>query len=146
VKAKISYIRRPGLRWGVQRLLLNSPWEDVAIEISDRVYSVDSETGVTRYSLDQFHLKYRNKTWTLVDIPDDCRTEYYLNDQLDKPMDSTALFPIYTFRRWTLNSQWYSTELVAKSLMFSNVLLYPALGRVTPRKLWSLLPTVVVTG
>lgn len=146
MRTKVWFIRRPGLRWSVLRLLLNSPWEDVAIEVSGYVYAVDRVEGVVRYELDQFHRKYLTKTWTMLNVPDDARIEFYLDNQLGKPMDSSVVFPYSPLRRWSCSERWYSGELVTKALMFGNALLYPEVGRVTPRKLWSLLPTVVVTG
>lgn len=146
VKAKIWFIHRPGLKWTLLRLLVNSPWEDVAIEISGRVYCVDKLHGVTRYGSDEFHLKYRNKTWTIVDVPDIRMAEFYLNDQIGKPSDSSALSPVGIFRRWDDDQRWYSSELVAETLILGKVFIYPKIGRVTPRRLWHLLPTVVVRG
>ena len=146
VKSKVWFIRRPGLKWSALRLLLNSPWEDVVIELSNSVYGVDRNDGVVRYDPDAFDIKYPTKTWATVTIPNSVQAKRYLDSQLGKPMDIGALFPCSPLRQWTYPARWYSCELVAKALMIGSTFPYPEVGRVTPRKLWSLLPTVVVTG
>lgn len=144
MRAKIWFIHRPGLRWGLRRLLLLSPWEDVAIQISDHVYGVDRIQGVISYDFKEFDRLHRNKTWTSIDITDTDSIVGFLNDQLSKPEDRTALIPFYIGRDYSSSRAWYSSELITKALVYSNVVFCPLTSRITPRRLWSLLPTVIV--
>lgn len=145
MRVKIWYLRRPGFKWTVKRLFLYSPWEDVAIEVSGQVYSIDKLQGVVSHTFKEFDEKYRQKTWSAINVSDPKSIVNYLNEQLGAPVDGSIMMPLFRKKSWSDDQAWYSSELVTSALVRSKVIFCPKLRRVTPRTLWSLVPTVIVT-
>lgn len=104
---------------------------DVAIEA---VWPRVRKTTVTE-------IKRKHSKWKIVEVPvdDEISVLDFLESQVGKKYDWTALFGILFHRDWSKDSRWYCSELAAAALTQSKPLFRTEVAkRVTPQMLWVL--------
>jgi hypothetical protein len=119
---------RKGLFAWITRLWLRSPWSHggVLIQASEgnflRVYESTKKRGVDTNSMLDFERRYPKNSIYWFDVPSPYAGQAWLEQQIGKPYDSSALWAfVIPGRRWDDAGQWYCYELCAGFLRAAGV-------------------------
>ena len=141
---KIWFSQNLGLMGWLRSQLLLGPWDRVSIQIDNRVFDVNPESGVTSMSFDAFRESAHRPTYTTVRVNDTVGLMTFLRRQLGKRFDYSDIIPSSRRAKWNKRTRWSGAELVAETLIQCGVSLDVPKGRITPTTLWVALPSVIV--
>jgi uncharacterized protein YycO len=114
-----------------------SQFSHVAIMVNHHVYEATFEHGVTRSTFAQFDKRYPDHESVIVDDQNKDIAETWLNRQVGKPYDFSALAALPFRKNWQNDEKWFCSELVACALMKAGVLKTTIkTSRITQRDLW----------
>ena len=124
------------------RLLTFSRWNHVAIEVGGIVYESVTAGGVRRVPAGSFPGLWEKTASVSVSVDNPGEMLTFLNAQVGKPYDWTAIFALPFRKSWHARDKWFCSELVAEALIADGSNAIPRLKsyRVTPRDLWITLP------
>jgi len=132
----VYFCRGTGILAEAIKLATLSHFSHCAVNVNGIVYESTIEKGVTKCSLNSFADRYPNRETIIVDGNNDL-AETWLNKQIGKDYDFTALAGIPLRKKWNDDNKWFCSELVAEALVKSGVLnMRLKTHRVTPRDLW----------
>ena len=127
----------------IQRLI-SFRYSHVGIEIVDEGRVVDATLlrGVSEHTLDDFLAGYGKSEALCYDIPNPDRFLKFINEQIGKPYDYTAIAAFPFARDWERPHAWHCSELGVKSAVEGGLIDKPRLSksRLTPRDCYILLP------
>lgn len=134
----VSEKTNPG-GWVVQ-LFTMSRWNHVAAILPDNEHIIHAtfKHGVVIDKLS----RYDNVSTEIIDIPlpDEEAAVRFLNAQLGKKYDLTALFAIFFRRNWQKDDRWFCSELVEMAVKASGKNRFrDEVSRITPHQIWSVL-------
>jgi hypothetical protein len=119
-------------------------YSHVGIEIVDEKRVVDSTMfkGVAESSIDDFLSRYGQSTALCFDIPNPDGFLKFVNEQIGKPYDYTAIAAFPFARDWEKPDSWHCSELGVKSAVEAGLIIKPRIpkSRITPRDFYILLP------
>lgn len=134
---QLLFVRRPTLACAAIRVATWSPWSHVAAVFGGTVFEATVRHGVRKTLPSVVLANSVDHAWA--EVP--CRTDptlRFLEAQLGKPYDWTAIFGIMTRRDWQEDDSWFCSELVATAADAGGVsLIHKPKNRVTPGDLWS---------
>lgn len=134
---RLLFINRPTAASHAIRALTASPWSHVACEIDGWVYEARAQTGVWRIGTVQAVVDASAVAVARVDT-DDRLALRWLDAQLGKPYDWTAIWSWYGSRDWQEEDSWFCSELVAAACVAGNRrVVYAETARVTPGHVWN---------
>jgi len=115
---------------------LFSRWNHVAVEVDGVVYDATVVDGVSKSTPESLHGKYREIESVTVSGLDERAVVKFLESQLGKSYDWTALIALPFRKDWQNPDKWFCSELAAEALVAGGWerLNFPAY-RVTPRDL-----------
>lgn len=105
-----------------------------------RVIHATYSRGVHMVSLESFIASWPTNTCSYLVCPDEAGAQKFLEEQLGKPYDWTALFKLVFQRDWQENDQWFCSELVEAAIVAGNNQRFrDSVHRITPHQSWSVL-------
>lgn len=114
-------------RWCHAAVLLDGDW----------VVDATLGAGVTLQSLSEFRKHFPVIEVIDIPLPDAVR---FLNAQMGKPYDWTALFGMVMQRDWQEDDSWFCSELVEATLAAGGRKRFrDAVSRITPQQTWAVL-------
>lgn len=124
------------------RAMTASRWPHVAVEVDGWVYEARAATGVQRVGIVQAAQDAIDIGFAEVRC-NDRLARAFLEAQVGKPYDWTAIWTWYGSRDWQEPDAWFCFELAAAAAAFAGrPLVSTGLARVTGRHLW-LSPEIV---
>ena len=133
---KIWFCKGVGPGSALLRIGLMSDWSHVAIEIDNIVYDATPIHGVSKWSVDEFVKKYQKCNFIAIEISNDLSTKCFLENQLGKKYDWSAIFAFPFRASWNVPDKWFCSELAASALLHGGFMVKLPTHRVTPRDLW----------
>lgn len=123
------------------RLVTFSKWNHVALEISGTIYEADMNYGVRKLPLSSFKEIWTETQAVEVSVPDTPALYEFMEGQLGKKYDFTAILALPFRTNWQHPHKWFCSELVAKALAVGGLQGFIIeKSRITPRDLWILTP------
>lgn len=96
--------------------------------------------GVHRITLDDFEKHYPVRFYSYLVCPDEYKASRFLEAQIGKAYDWTALLQLFFRRDWRENDRWFCSELAEAALVEgSNQRFRDSVHRITPHQSWSVL-------
>ena len=115
-------------------------WSHSAVLNDGWVYDTTLASGVRKIEFDRWLDHYPKYTWVMVDVPDEPEAMLFLETQIGKPYDWTALFGLLFQRNWQEEDSWFCSELVEAALVAGGRQRFrDSVSRVTPQQSWSVL-------
>ena len=140
---RFLFIRRSTPACFAIRLATWSRWSHVAAVFGSTAFEATARHGVRRASVHDVLVGATDHAWANVS----CRTEpalRFLELQLGKPYDWTAILGLLTRRDWQEDDSWFCSELVATAALVAGVrLIRKPQNRVTPEDVWSSVAVVL---
>lgn len=134
--------KMPGARL-IQRFT-SFQFSHVGIEIVDEKRVIDATLfkGVARSPIDEFLSRYGHSIALCYDMPNPEAFLKFINEQIGKPYDITAIAAFPFARDWENPDSWHCSELAIKSAVEGGLTVKPRLSksRITPRDCYILLP------
>lgn len=123
------------------RIATWSRWSHVAVvDGSDVIESTLQHGGVKRRPLFEFLDEYRHFEFAEWSLPDEPAAMAFLQAQLGKPYDWTALLGFALRRDWAEDDAWFCNELAeAAAVAGGRQRFRGALSRITPGVSWAVL-------
>lgn len=141
---KVWFLRHTGLRAALERLLLTSPWNSVAIECKNVFYTCTRDTGVTTLTPAEFEWMFSKRTYSSLRVNDPQKMTNFLARQIKRPLSWRCYVPFLRGESWVQSESWFSSELVVCALKEAGCSVSTSHRRCTPSQLWRQLPKVVV--
>lgn len=117
-----------------------SKWCHAAVLIGDNVIDTRLGTGVAKQSLSEFRAHYPVIEMLDVPLPNEFDAIHFLEKQIGKPYDWTALFGMVMQRNWQEDDSWFCSELVEAALAAGGRKRFrDAVSRITPQQTWAVL-------
>ena len=96
--------------------------------------------GVHRSTLKSFQEAYPTHYFSHIVCPDEAGAMHFLEAQLGKPYDWSALLKLVFQRDWQENDRWFCSELAEAALVAGNSQRFrDSVHRITPHQSWSVL-------
>lgn len=134
---RLLFLRRPTLACAAIRAATWSRWSHVAAVFGADVIEATARYGVRRALIYDVLAGSSHHEWA--DIP--CPTEpalRFLEAQIGKPYDWTAILGMLTRRDWQEDDSWFCSELVAAAALAGGVpIIRKSQNRVTPEDVWT---------
>ena len=139
---RLLFLRRSTPACVAIRLATWSRWSHVAAVFGSTAFEATAKHGVRRTNVYDVLAGATDHAWA--NVP--CRTEpalRFLELQLGKPYDWTAILGILTRRDWQEDDSWFCSELVAATALAAGApLIHKPQNRVTPEDVWSSIAVV----
>ena len=134
---KLLFVRTPTLGSLLIRVLTLSAWSHVAVALPDgSVIEATAAHGVIRRSRAAFDAALPSQAMVPVLVPDEAAAARWLNDQVGRPYDRSALWGfLMPWRRWQDPAAWFCSELAAAGLRAGGYPVPVDAWRITPRGL-----------
>jgi uncharacterized protein YycO len=114
-----------------------SRWSHVSCVIDDQAWESRASTGVIEMPAHRAY-SVNGPAAVAVVVCDSAKARAFLQAQVGKPYDYTALFGIFAKRDWQEPDSWFCSELAAAAaLAGGEMLVRKPLNRITPEDLWS---------
>lgn len=139
---KVHFCKSNDIGGLIIRLFTFSRWNHVAIEVGGVVYESVTAGGVRRVPARSFPRLWEKTTSVEVSVENPAEMLAFLNAQVGRPYDWSAIFALPFRKSWQARDKWFCSELVAEALIAGGSNAIPRLKsyRVTPRDLWITLP------
>lgn len=119
------------------KLVTLGEFSHCAIQIGDYLYEATFSRGVSRTTIEEFNLRYPDRELVAVYGADEEAALAWLEEQVGKDYDYTALTALPFRGSWQDESKWFCSELVAAALKKAKAIrIRVEVGRVTPKDLW----------
>ena len=114
-----------------------SSWSHVALVTPEGVAYEATGKGVSKGPIAHLVSRYQTVEVQEVRIPAPDKVIAFLEAQLGKPYDFSALFGFMFRRDWAENDKWFCSELVASALLDSGIaIVCKPTNRITPQDLY----------
>ena len=113
---KIHFCKSNDIGGAFIRFFTFSHWNHVAIEIDGVVYESLSSTGVRKQAASTYGGWDKMETVETY-VPDLKVTKKFLEDQVSKPYDWTALVALPFREDWHNKEKWFCSELVIEAML-----------------------------
>lgn len=135
----VIYCRNHKIGSWLIRFATIGKYSHCGVVIGDEVIHSTS-TGVHATPLEDFLQAYSTTTIVRIACPDDKAAEAFLEAQISKPYDFTALLGIFFHRNWQEDDSWFCSELVEAALTAGGCKRFRSdIHRITPHESWIVL-------
>lgn len=125
------------------RFFTFSNWNHVGMVVDGDYYESEYGSGVTKNFDRYFHTSSEIETIVIdSSIDDEIIMKKFLEAQLGKKYDWTAIFGLPFRKNWQTKEKWFCSEIIAQSLINGKCLELPVSNkpyRITPRDLYMIL-------
>lgn len=134
---KIIFCKSNSIGGQLIRLFTWSEWSHVGVVFDDVVYEAVG-SGVRKVPLDEVLRHYhQNCTILNVDVPDEAASRRFLEAQLGKPYDYSAIISFVSQRDWAEDDKWFCSELTETAILMGGRLRFrEKMNRITPQHVW----------
>lgn len=139
---KVHFCRSSTIVGLLIQLATFSRWNHVALEINGTIYEADMIYGVRKLPLAPFKRMWTETRAVEVDVPNMLALYEFMEAQLGKKYDFTAILALPFRRDWQDPEKWYCSEYLAGGLRKGGVpvAVREDAHRVKPNDLWTALP------
>lgn len=142
MRITVWFTRSNTLKGRLVRLLAASPWEYCALQINKEVYELDQYLGPIVRNERFFKDEWGHYTRVTLDVENTDKLKFFLSHEKDIKRSWLGYLPGLFLRRWRISDKWTPAEYVCEALAYGGMQLNPPQNRVTPVRLWSMLPVL----